>query len=244
MNLAVLQEELRAVLRDTTVEPLFVQWINDELLQLAYEFDLPGLRLKTPASLTTTTANWQYNLTAATHASGYTFQKTIWKVTNDLFETGMRIDTDLQMIDEIDPDHSDTGNDVQRVAYELDGATNAIFGIWPMANDVLSLWFFRRPTVLTGDADIPEFPDAHHFDVLIPRVVLRAFRVYPELATEGGAGDSARALALWTTRYHDGIYGGAGNIGLLDTLRKSRPVRQRGPRPGFGLAGSDRYVTR
>jgi len=242
MNRGDLKTELRLIVpHHPDVETSYDTWVQDELLQLAYEFDLPGLRLKTPASLVTNATNWQYNLTAATHASGFTFHKKLFKVTNDLFETGMRIDTDLQIIDEIDPDHGDTGTDVQRVAYELEAHNNAILGIWPMAVDTLSLWFYRRPTTMTADTDIPEFPDAHHFDVLIPRLVLRAFRAWPELATEGGAGDNTRALVLWTQRYHAGIYGDGTSIGLLDTLRKSRPVRQRGPRPGFGLAGGDRF---
>mgnify|MGYP001593205333 FL=1 len=241
MDRGAIKTELQVILRDPTVESSFDTWIQDELLQLAYEFDLPMLRLRTPASLVVNNAAWQYNLTAATHASSFTFHKKLYRVTNALFETGMRIDTDLNIIDDIDPDHTDTGTNVQRVAYELDLHNNAILGTWPMASETLSLWFYRRPTTMTVDTNIPEFPDAHHFDVLIPRIVLRAFRLYPELATEV-AGDATRALALWTQRYQSGLYGDNGNIGLIDTLRKSRPVRVRGPRPGMGLSGADRFL--
>ena len=242
MNRGDIKAELMIILRDPTVESSFDTWINNELEQLAYQFDFPQLRLKTPASLITVNTAWQYNLTAATHASSYAFQKKLFRVTNDLFDTGMRIDTDILLIDDIDPDHSDTGTDVQRVAYELEGRNNAILATWPMANDVLSLWFYRKPTALTLDTQFPDFlPDEYVVDVLIPRLVLRAFRLWPELATEGGAGDATRAMVLWTQRYHDGIYGGEGKIGLLDALRKSKPVRVRGPRPGFGLAGADRF---
>ena len=242
MNRGDLKTELSVVLHDPSVESNFDTWLNDELLQLAFEFALPSLRLRTPASLVVNNAAWQYNLTAATHASGFTFQKKLYRVTNTVFTTGMRIDVDLNILDDIDPDHSDTGTNVQRVAYELDLHNNAVLGIWPMASETLSLWFYRRPTTMTADTNIPEFPDAHHYDVLIPRLVLRAFRVYPELATEGGAGDSARALALWTARYQAGLYGDGASIGLINTLRKSRPMRIRGPRPGMGLAGADRFV--
>ena len=241
MDRGAIKTELQVLLRDTTVESSFDTWIQDELLQLAYEFDLPTMRLRTPASLVVNNAAWQYNLTAATHASSFTFHKKLYRVTNALFETGMRIDTDLNIIDDIDPDHTDTGTNVQRVAYELDLHNSAVLGTWPMASETLSLWFYRRPTTMTVDTNIPEFPDAHHFDVLIPRIVLRAFRLYPELATEV-AGDATHALALWTQRYHAGLYGDNGNMGLIDTLRKSKPVRQRGPRAGMGLAGADRFM--
>ena len=243
MDRGAIKTELQILLKDPSVESSFDAWINNELEQLSYEFDFPQLRLRTPASLITTNAAWQYNLTAATHASSYAFQKKLFRVTNDLFDTGMRIDVNIQIIDDIDPDHSDTGTDVQRVAYELEGRNNAILATWPMANDVLSLWFYRKPASLTADTQFPDFlPDEHVFDVLIPRIVLRAFGVYPELATEGGAGDATRALALWTQRYHAGLYGDNGNMGLIDTLRKSRPVRVRGPRPGMGLSGADRFL--
>ena len=241
MNRGDLKTELQIILRDSTAEGSFDTWIQDELLQLAYEFDLPTMRLRTPASLAVLNNAWQYNLTAATHASGFSFHKKLSRVTNALFEIGMRIDTDLNILDDIDPDHSDTGTNVQRVAYELDLHNNAVVGIWPMATETLSVWFYRRRTTMTADTNIPEFPDAHHVDVLLPRIILRAFRVYPELSTEGGAGDAARALALWEQRYQAGIYGDNGRLGLLDTLRKSRPVRQRGPRPGMGLSGADRF---
>lgn len=241
MNLADLQAELMDILRDPSVETRLMLWINDELLRLAYDFDLPGLRLRTPASLVVTTAAWQYNLTVATHASGFTFHKKLYRVTNALFETGMRINTDLNILDDIDPDHNETGTNVQRVAYELDLHNNAVLGIWPMANETLSLWFYRRPNFLDADNEIPEFPDAYHSSVLLPRVVLRAFRLWPELATEGGAGDSARAFAWWNARLHEGLYGNASAPGLLNALRKSRPVRARGPSAGMGLGGADRF---
>lgn len=242
MNRADIKTELDVILHDPSVSSSFDSWINDELDRLSYQFDFPQLRLKTPASLTTNNTTWQYNLTAATHASSYVFQKKLWKWTNDLFETGGRIDTDIQIIDEIDPDHNDIGDDVQRIAYELDGRNNAILATWPMATDVLSLWFYRKPTALTADTQFPDFlPDEHVSDVLIPRIVLRAFRLYPEIAAEI-AGDNTRALALWEAKYQAGLYGSNGRIGLIDTLRKSKPVRQRGPRPGMGLAGADRFA--
>ena len=75
MNRGYIKVELQVVLRDPTVESNFDTWINDELDRLSYQFDFPQLRLKTPASLTTNNTTWQYNLTAATHASSYVFQK-------------------------------------------------------------------------------------------------------------------------------------------------------------------------
>lgn len=241
MDRGALKTELQIILRDPTVESSFDTWIADELLELAYQFDLPTLRLRTPASLIVNNAAWQYNITAATHASSFTFHKKLYRVTNALFDTGMRIDTDLNIIDDIDPDHSDTGTNVQRVAYELDLHNNAVLGIWPMASETLSLWFYRRPSTMAADTAIPEFPDAFHYSVLLPRIVLRAFRLWPELATEGGAGDAMRALVRWEQKYQAGLYGDQGRIGFLDTLRKSRPVRQHGPRPGMGLGGADRF---
>ena len=222
MNLAQLQDELRIILRDPSVESSFAIWINDELLQLAHEFDLPGLKLQTSASLVCTNAVYLYNLSAATHASSYVFHKKVWKVHRPGALQGIAVANTLRAIDMLDPAHTATGTNVTDV-----GVEHAQLAIYPMANQTLSLWFYRRPTTLTGDTDTPDFlPDSFHYKVIIPRVVLRAMRLYPELATNDG-GDATRALAIWQQRLLQGMYGDGISIGLLEALNLPMKVRNR-----------------
>ena len=221
MNLAELQTELRIILRDPSVESSFTVWINDELLQLAQEFDFPGLKLQTPASLVCINTAYLYNLSAATHASLFTFHKKLWKVHHPNTLQGIRIERTLRAIDILDPAHTATGTNITTVGTEYEQLATH-----PMANQTLSLWFYRRPLALVADNDAPTWlPDSFHFKVIMPRVVLRAMRLYPELATADG-GDSTRALQLWSERLRQGMYGDGYSIGLLEAL--DLPMRFRG----------------
>ena len=222
MNLANLQTELQIILRDPSVESSFTTWINDELLQLAHEFDLPGLKLQTAASLVCINTQYLYNLSAATHASSYAFHKKVWKVTRPGATQGITIHHTHRDIDVLDPAHTTTGTNITDVGIE-----HAQLTTYPMANQTLSLWFYRRPTLLAADNDIPDFiPDSFHYKVIIPRVILRAFRIFPELAT-ANAGDATNALLLWEGKLLQGMYGDGLAIGLLEALDLPMRVRNR-----------------
>ncbi len=235
MNLAELTLEARQVLRDVTVEASLTTWFNDCMLELAGGFELPTLRLREPATLATTTSAWLYALADAVHPSGYEYMKRCFRVSSSAVPTGFALETDMSLLYDIDPERDDTGDSVQRVV--LDGDQ---LGVFPLASDSLSVWYYRTPMPMEDEDDEPDgIPAAYHYRVLIPKVVLRAFRVYPELPTES-VNDGTQALMLWTQRLHEGLYGDKSQVGLLDYLAKSnRPYgpRVRGPRLGSQLSG-------
>jgi len=202
------------------------------------ELELPGLRLKLPATLTTTTSNWQYNISAATPpATNHDYMKQVFKVSNSAHLKGIGIDRDVQVIDEIDPDHDETGNDVNRVAIE-ELTDDAVIAVYPKANDTLNLWYYRQPVDMSATTDTPDgIPSYYHRKALIPLIVLKAFRVYPELATEV-RGDGTRALEYWN------ILAASGFRELSNGIRKSNPPRIRGASIGSSLSGSDRFTHR
>lgn len=241
MNLGELTKEFKIFIQDPTIDSSLTFWFNDEMLQLAMQYELPKLKLKTPASLVTTEADWQYDLVDdVTHASNYVFQKNLLRVTNSAHDRGMPIHSEIETIDRIDPDHDDTANDVDRVAIE-----DTTIAIYPKANDTLSLWFYRKPVDMADDSDEPDgLDEAWHQRVLIPRVVLRAMRVYPDLALANDS-DNTRALLYWQNQLKIGLYGDGYSIGLIHALKKgtARP-KMRGPSSGSNLSGSDRSVTR
>lgn len=243
MNLSQLQTELKIILNDPMVESHFTTWLNESIYDLAEEFELPALRLKLPATLTTTTANWQYLISAATPpTAGYTYMKNLFRVTNSNNEQGLRISRDIQTIDLIDPDHDETGSSVYRIGIEeeVDDATIAIY---PMANDTLNLWYYRVPIDMALTTDTPDgIPRAYHRRVLIPHVVLKAFRLYPEFARDNAA-DNTNALAYWTRQLNAGLYGDGYQIGMVDALRKGRMPRIREGKIGGNISGADRFLT-
>jgi len=235
VNLEELTLDLKQILRDPTVESSFPTWLNDSMTELAGEFELPALRLREAATLTTTTSAWLYDLADAVHPSGYEYMKRCFRVSSTAVPTGFTLETDMSVLYDIDPERDDTGDSVQRVVLDGDQV-----GVSPLASDSLSVWYYRRPLPMEDEDDEPDgIPDAYHYRVLIPKVVLRCFRVYPELATES-VNDGTQALVLWTQRLREGLYGNGYEIGLLDALQKAnRPYgpRVRGPKLGSQLSG-------
>lgn len=246
MNLLDLKKELKQILRDPTIESSLTFWLNDCLLELAHQFDLPGLKLKNPATLTTTTAEWLYTMRAdvTPPAPGHTYMKHVLRATTSQFERGMVLHREIATIDQIDPDHDDTATDVHRIAVE-DDTDDATIAIYPKADDTIRLWYYRQPVAMVADTDVPDgIPAAFHRTVLIPKVVLRAFRVYPELALEDEASNT-RALRRWEAELQRGLFGDGYQIGMLDALAKSHLPRIRGPRSrGGNLSGADTWSSR
>ena len=241
MNLSQLRTELQVILPQPTVSypESLLAFLNDEMSQLSYQFDLPALKLKRPATLTTTTAEWLYSMsTDIVHPDGYQYQKMVFRATLPADDdSALNIYREIRIIDERDPDHDDSESFHSDIAVEDDA-----IAVYPLAANTINLWWFRKPIDMVNDNDEPDgLPPEFHYRVLIPRVVLRCFKVWPELGTEGGPQDSLRALQLWTNRLQAGLYGDGGQMGLLDSLRKSRPPRIRGARTGSNLAGADRF---
>lgn len=244
MNFSELQTELETIFIDPTLESSFPTWLNQSVRELAYQYDLPALRLKLPATLATTTSNWQYNISTATPpATGHTYMKFVFKMTNSAHPRGLRVHRDTQQIDLVDPDHDETGNDVRQVAVE-DDTDDAVVSIFPKANDTLNLWWYRNPIDMSSNTDVPDgIPAAFHLRVLIPKTVLYAFRVYPNLNVASD-GDNTRSLTWWTNKLLEGLHGSRVETGMIDALKKSSPPRVRGAATGSNLAGSDRFRVR
>lgn len=221
MTRGELKTELRGILQDPTTNSSLDDWLAQERLAIAAEYELPSLKLDQPVSGTTTTSNWLYELPP-------TYHKKVFKARNSHpHGEFLPIYRDIRTIDAMDFDHDETGTYVQQIAVEGDH-----FAIHPKANDTLYLWFWRLPDLFVDDDDSPdELPEAFHHKVLVPRVVLRAFRVYPELA-RSTFGENAKALDLWRTRLREGLYGSphTGEIGMMQFFTKSKPPRRHGGR--------------
>jgi hypothetical protein len=239
MNFAQLQTEVRSVVRDPTVETSIPVWINQVIGELAFQWDIPVLRLRTPATLTTTTATWLYNLSACTHPSSYVYHKKVFRVASEEVEQGFLIESPMTLLDDADFTHNDTGDSVQRVAIE-----GSQIGVYPLAADSLSLWFYRQPVAMSADADSPDGIDADfHYRLIVPMVVIRAMRLYPDYAFEAPAANTS-ALQWWTQRLNAGLYGDGFQQGWVHTLRKERPPRVQGAALGGQVSGGGFFTRR
>ena len=195
------------------------------MLELAGQFEIPALRLRTPATLTTVNTEWLYNMSAAVHVTtGYVFHKIVFRIASATKTRGFYLNDTLSALDAVDYLHATTGAAVTRLAVE--GST---VGIYPKAPDSLKVWFYRKPIEMDDPTDEPDgMTPEFSYRVLIPMVILKAFRVYPELVSEGD-GDNSRSVVWWSERLRAGLVGDGAQIGWLDAIRKESPLAVRSP---------------
>lgn len=222
MDLEGLRNELKMILLDPTVDARLTDWINEAREELSAEYEFPALKLQEPVSVAVTTADWLYDMPAS-------YQKHVFRARNS--DTNgywfMPIYRNISAVDRRDFAHTETGTRTQMLAVEGNQ-----FAVYPKANDTIHLYYYKKPDPLVDDDDVPsEIPTEFHHQVIIPSVVLRAYRAYPELAREN-IQENTHALNLWRRKRHEGLYGShvTGSIGLLNFFLKSRPPRVHGGR--------------
>lgn len=235
MTLDELTLEIKQVCRDPSMEQSITTWLNQAVLELAGSYELPTLRLRTAATLAVTTSNYLYSLSAATHSSSYVYMKRCFRITSSTVEQGFALEPSVTLLDDVDADHSDTGTSVQRVAVEGDQVA-----IYPKATENLSVWFYRKPVNMAAGTSEPDgIPESYHYRVLVPMVVLRAMRLYPDFPT-ATVGDETKALQWWTARLNAGLYGDGVQPGMLHFIQKAQRVgtpRVRGAAYGGRVGG-------
>jgi hypothetical protein len=213
MNFERLKAEL--MLAAHAYEDYHEDWINDAVLEVAYDFELPDLRLTSPATLSVTTANWLYDMPD-------TYHKKAFKCRNSSGRTLM-VKNDIQDIELLDYDHSDTGDSVTIIAIE-----NGQIAVYPKANDTLSLWYYRLPTPMTNDSDVPDgIPVGYAERVIISKALVKNFRLVSDMAIN----QPNRSIQYWDQRYREALYGvPGGDIGMIHYFAKLKGVRIGGDR--------------
>lgn len=218
LTLGELLNELRLIIKDhAAVEDFLTGWVNEAVLQIATDFDLPTLRRVNPASLTVTTTNWVYSLPNDYH-------KRLFKVMNQAGQP-VHILPDISYLDAMDYNHAQTGDNVRYVA-----VSGRNLGIYPKANETLSLWYYRLPDVLDdADDQITAIPPEFHRRLLLPLVVLMNFESLQDMAIEA----PIQSFGFWQAKYQQGLYGSPrGPMGFVHWL-----AREHGTRPQFRLRG-------
>ncbi len=212
MNLGDINEELNIIVNDRSLAAHFTRWVNNGVIEVASDFDLPALRLNEPVTITTTEDDWLYDMPASYLKKLYKCKDGDW---NDV-----TIERDLDFIDDIDIDHDTTGSNVTNVA-----TRDVQIGIYPKAADTLKAWYYERPTTLEDSDDVPDcIPGAYHYRVLIPKIVIINFELLQDMAVNS----PHKSLEYWHGKYHAGLYGDGSQIGLINHLARDRGVRRHG----------------
>lgn len=227
MTLADMEKALKVLVQDDSLRPQFAQMLNDALLEVAADFDLPALRRLTPLSFPVTTAEWLWPLPD-------TFHKKLFRCANGVWSR-VTVRRDLDDLDNLDLDHDDTGDLVTDVAVR-DTGMDKYLGIFPKANDTLRLWFYEKPARMVNPEDAPRcIPTEFHDRVIVSKCVLKNFQYFTDFIEDG----PQKSLVYWENQYRQGLYGSrGGDIGLINFLVKARGgPRRTGGRDPIGGRG-------
>lgn len=226
MNLTQLEASLSQAVNDSKLAEGFVQNLNDTILELAADFELPALRLADPVSLTVDNSKWLWPMPGSFHKKLLLVKNagtTPW--------SNVRI-CRIEELNSRDPEHDDTGDHVSDVAEVMQGE-KWYLGIYPLptASEDLKLWFYRKPAVLSQPNDVPDcIPPEYHYRVIVVKTVLRNFRLFIDAIEDG----PMKSVAHWEELYRRGLYGEPrGDIGMVNYLSKLRggPKRHGGRDP-------------
>jgi len=222
MNLAEMVQELDLIVADPSLKPYYVNWLNQAIEEIALDIDLPTLKRKNPFYLSTSATEWVWPLPETFHKKLFRCldkdgnQVTICRTVDDLID--------------LDPDHDETGDRVTHVAVDETGPSKYLY-TYPKADDTLALWFYEKPRRLQYDDDVPNLmPPEFHGRVIIPKVVVKNFRLLQDMASDS----PHQSLIYWEEQYRKGLYGEPrGEIGLINYLARAKggPRRHGGRDP-------------
>lgn len=217
MTLGELKEEVRLIIRDPRAQDYLDRWVNNAILEIATDFDLPYLAKIEPFAFSVTKSNWLYDLPESWHKKLFKCKRGANR------DYDITIRRNIEGIDNLDPDHDQTGDYVESIAYCDERRKLACY---PKADDTLYLWFYSKPTYLDSDSQsVACIPEAYQARVIIPKVVIQNFKALQDMAVE----TPSQGLAFWITEYRKGLYGEyLGDIGMLNYFAKTRGVRRHG----------------
>jgi len=213
MTLDQLTSELALYVQDDSLEPHFKSWINLAVLEIANDFSLPALKTKEPVDLVCTNDVWLYDMPSS-------FQKNLYKAYDSDYNK-ITVKRDLGDIDNLDIEHTDTGDNITHVAVR-----DTQIGVYPMATETIKLWFYKKPTDLVEDSDeLTCIPKQYHSRVVVSKVICKAYPLLMDMAVN----PPERSLIWWRNNYSEGLFGSpGGDIGMLNVMARNRRPKRRG----------------
>jgi len=212
VNLGEVNAELDLIVQDLSLSANFTRWVNNAILEIANDFDLPALRLNEPVTIATTESDWLYDMPTS-------YMKKLFKCRDEDWNR-VTVERDLDDIDSIDIDHNATGSNVTNVA-----TRDLIIGIYPRAVDTLKAWYYKQPTALVDNDDEPLcIPNQYHYRVLVPKIVIINFELIQDMAVN----PPHKSLEYWHRKYHAGLYGDTSDMGMINCLARDKKPRRTG----------------
>ena len=229
MNFGQMQTELGYIIKDDHLAPLLAGWINDAILEIATDYDLPPLKLAEPSSLSVTDADWLWSLPENFHKKLF-LARYVDATSGD--EYGISTHKNPDYI--IGRDHTDEGDAPSMVTVIPQGTTFSL-GVYPLSTKELHLWYYRKPATLVNDADECDCIPANFVPgVIYPKLITKNYhfildQVIDFPMTQG-------PLQYWQGMLKIGLQGAPGQgVGLLNYFNLNyNPPRRTGGRDPIG----------
>jgi len=214
MNLGEIKSELALYIQDSSLETYFTQWINSCVTEIANDFSLPYLKTKEPVDLVCVETEWLYDLPNS-------YMKNLYKAYDENYNK-IIIKRSLDDIDNLDIEHTETADNITHVAVR-----NTQIGIYPMADETIHLWYYKKPTDLaTDETELLCIPAQYHSRVVVSKIIAKAYPLLMDLSTQM----PHKSLEYWHSRYHSGLFGDASDMGMINCLARTKGVRRTGGR--------------
>lgn len=237
MNLKELEDYIHSITQEDALRPYYPAWINDAILQVASELELPALKLITPATVAIT------DVTTWLWAMPTNFHKKLFRCEFVDTDGLLKKITVRERIEDLEyRDHTIVRDPITSVATVLqEGATGGqevFLGIYPLPLTVpvtLNLYYYQLPRKLTAPGDVcgcipPEFHEA----VIPPLVLVRNYQRILDQVID----TDMKGLSYWETKVNEGLNGREmGTIGLKAYIAKLRgKPRRTGGRDPLGYS--------
>jgi len=213
MNLGDMQKEIGLIVQDASLQPLLTGWINNAILEVANDYDLPPLALDDPAILNVDTTAWLQPLPSNFHKRLFMCK---------------RLDTDTGRLRRVHifshirhmagKNHTFIGDHVKEVAVTIQGGSvqgdNYYLAIHPLAVDTMYLWYFQKPAVLVEPNDVSDcIPPGYERRVLFPKLIIQNYNYIIDQVRDF----DIRPIQFWQTELIKGLFGARGQgIGLIN----------------------------
>jgi hypothetical protein len=229
MNLERLEAEISLVLNEEQFQKLLRDWINEAVLEIATEFELPTLKSPTAYKFQTDKNNWLLPFPKEAN-----FHKKVFlamdSYMNPILTKINGLEIDIQYLNELEQQHIAHGDHVEIVATTNFEGTDYL-GYYPRATETIHIWFYVKPKPLMKPEDVPVcIPPAYREKVIVPLVIVKGLERLQDLIET----PDPRQLEYWRALYKEGLYGSpGGSIGMVHYLAKTKggPRRHGGRDP-------------
>jgi len=225
MNLGQMEAELGMIIKDESLAPRLVGWINDAILEVATDYDLPPLALADPYPLSVDTSKWLWPLPDS-------FHKNLFLVKGSGSHHHVRVHKNPAHL--IHKEHTRIGDKIHEAAVIPQG-NDFMLGVHPLADQDLDLWFYRKPALLVNAGDVCDcIPFNFIPQVIYPKVIIKNYQFIVDQVVDFSF--TQGPFQYWQGELKKGLQGASGQgTGLLGYFNLNfNPPRRTGGRDPIG----------